>query len=67
MAKRGAPKGWAQTLREQMQRHKEDAEFWEELFTSSAETNTTLHNRLWEFNKLPTWRKLLFVIKGGWV
>lgn len=79
MAKRGAPVGWAAALRadlavqrslakqrrDKLDDQEEQLKFWQGLYQQEIDHNTKLYDRLLGFNRLSTWKKVVFVVKGG--
>lgn len=60
MAKRGAPVGWAQQLRDEL-------DFQKRSNANLRGHNAVVVDRICTHNAMTTWQKLLFVIKGGWI
>lgn len=65
--KRGPKKGWLDKLHADLVNYKDEADFLRGRYLAVVGQRATLCQRINNFNAMPLWSKVLFILKGGHV
>lgn len=65
--KRGPKKGWLDKLHADLHDYKDEVDFLRGRYLTVVGQRAALAQRITDFNAMPFWSKVLFLLKGGHV